>query len=241
MQMGYYDKAWEFEWADMKKYSPVSRHTRRWVFKMLRKVGSVESIADIGCGDGSFLSQARCLYPNASLLGSDLSTTSVEICRKRIPGGSFVVCDITREGNPFGQIVDVGISSEVIEHVTDDVLAVKNMARFCRYLILTVPGGTLDKTSRRMGHLRHYSESALRSLVERGDLDAVFCRTWGYPFAYPLYAKLRDLAGYSVITGEYGPFKRILCHLLYAFFHLNDLFSGGNKIFILARNRRLNG
>lgn len=74
MQTDLYDKVWKFGWSDMKRFSPVGRRTRRWVLKLLQQVRHPESIADIGCGDGSLLKRIRCLYPNAPVFGSDLST-----------------------------------------------------------------------------------------------------------------------------------------------------------------------
>lgn len=233
----FYDRAWTGHWFDMRRFSPVGRHTRRWVLKLLRMVDKPKSIADIGCGDGLLLMHIRRQYPAASLFGSDFSGASLAICRKRLPDSLFLMHDVLAGGNPFGQIMDVGISSEVIEHVADDLAALKNMAQVCRNLIITVPGGELNDTAKQMGHLRHYDSESLCNLVIRSGLQVVYCRSWGYPFAYPLYARVRNQAGYEVVTGRYGLVRRSVTHGLYFLFFLNDIFSGGNKIFLLARNR----
>jgi SAM-dependent methyltransferase len=224
----------------MKRFSPVGRHTRRWILKLIRMVEKPQSIVDIGCGDGTLLSHIGKHYTQTSLFGCDFSSASVRICRERLPRAVFALHDILTESNPFGRVMDVGISSEVIEHVEDDAAAVKNMAMFCRYLILTVPGGKLDESSRQMGHLRHYSRLSLHKVAENAGLDIFYSRSWGFPLAYPLYAWLRNRAGYSAVTGKYGPAKRTACHFLFGLFYINDLFASGNKIFLLARNPRLN-
>ncbi len=115
------------------------------------------------------------------------------------------------------------------------------MARWCRNLILTVPSGRLDENARRMGHLRHYREADLRGLAERAGMEVAYCRAWGFPFAYPIYARIRNRAGHEAVTGRYGWGRRLTAGALFGLFHLNDLFSGGNKIIMLARARKHEG
>jgi hypothetical protein len=113
---------------------------------------------------------------------------------------------------------------------------VRNMSRWCRHLIITVPGGPMDQTAQRMGHLRHYDAERLRRLVDGAGMEVLCLRTWGFPLAYPLYARLRNRAGYEFVTGQYGYGKRALSRLLYMVFYMNDFFRGGNRLFLLARS-----
>jgi SAM-dependent methyltransferase len=237
----FYDAGWASDWTDLKRYSPMGRHTRRWIQRLLGQIPTPKHIADIGCGEGSLLAEVASHYPSAELLGCDFSTVSVEACRRRLPDGTFVVHDVHDPANPFGRVVDVAINSEVIEHVEDDRAAVANMASWCRHLILTVPSGELDDMSRQMGHLRHYDERSLTHVVEAAGLEVVECRTWGFPLAHPWYSRMRNRAGYSTVIGRYSTRKRLLTHALYGAFFLNDLFRGGNKLFLLARNPGLAG
>lgn len=239
----FYNDAWEQDWSDMKIFSPMGRHTRRWIRKMFSKIpDAISSIADIGCGEGSLLLELEKLYPKASLLGVDYSKSSVDHTATRFKKlgleekGKFSVHDITDPTNPFGRIVDVAVSSEVLEHMNEDELAIENMARWCRYLIITVPGGRRDQMAIDMGHVRHYDNDSLTAKCESAGLEVLFCRSWGFPFAYPWYARLRDRAGYSAVTGSYGLKKRIVSTLLYYLFFLNDLFFGGNKVILLAKS-----
>ncbi len=235
----FYDEGWANQWSDLKRYSPMGRHTRRWIHRLLENIPHPKTIADIGCGDGSLLAEISQQLQNIQLLGCDFSEVSIKKSTQRIPNGRFVVHDLRDPDNPFGEIVDVGINSEVIEHIDDDVGAVRNMASWCRHLIVTVPGGRLDDSARSMGHLRHYNESSLRQIVESAGLDVLSIRTWGFPFAYPFYARMRNRVGHGGVTGSYGPMKRLITHSLYGLFYLNDAFRGGNKLFLLARNPKL--
>ena len=237
----FYDDGWPHEWADMKRYSPMARHTRRWIRKLLRQIPAPRSIADVGCGEGSLLAELGRLYPQARLFGADFSEVSVCTSRRRIPRGTFAVSDVRDPQPPFDEAVDVAVISEVLEHVDEDQKAIANLAKWCRHLIVTVPGGRLDELAERMGHLRHFDVPMLRERAERGGFDVLFCRAWGAPFAYPLYARLRNRAGYATVTASYGLAKRMVSHGLYALFYLNDFFPGGNKVFLLGRSRQLAG
>ena len=234
----FYDAGWSNQWQDLKRYSPMGRHTRRWIARLVKQAPRPRSIADIGCGEGSLLAEITPSVPSASVFGCDFSAVSVELCQKRMPGGKFVVHDIREEKNPFGEVVDLAVCSEVIEHVDDDEKAVHNMASWTRHLVLTVPGGVLDDDARAMGHLRHYSKESLSRIVERAGMEILECREWGFPLAYPWYARLRNRAGTGVATGEYSLKKRLLTHALYAAFFANDFFDSGNKLFLLARAPR---
>ena len=223
----------------MRRFGPLGRHTRRWILKLLTRIDPPGSIADLGCGDGELLILLKRVYPGAELLGCDFSRAAVEICRERLPGGRFFHHDLEDPANPFGSILDVGICSEVLEHLADDLEALRNMTAFCRHLILTLPGGHLDETARRVGHLRHYSRASAEDLARQAGLEVLYTRQWGFPLAYPFYRRVLNRSGYSTLTGGYSLSKRLLCQVLYSLFWLNDLSPGGDKIFLLAQNPRL--
>ncbi|MBF0311644.1 MAG: class I SAM-dependent methyltransferase [Magnetococcales bacterium] len=232
----FYSQGWEQEWGTMRRLSPMARHTRRWIFKVMERAGSFDSVVDFGAGDGNLLQEVQRRFPKVALYGTDFAESSVARCRKRLPTAQVVQHDLRMEHNPFGKVLDLGICSEVIEHIDRHQEAVRHMGQWCRRLILTVPGGELDEMARNMGHLRHYDETGLCSLVTGEGLKVLYSRTWGWPLAYPWYARLRNRAGYDQVIGTYGPGKRLATYLLYALFFGNDLFSGGNKIFLLLES-----
>ncbi|WP_161598349.1 class I SAM-dependent methyltransferase [Pseudodesulfovibrio senegalensis] len=232
----FYSKSWANDWSDMKRYSPIGRHTRRLIRKSLARCGRIGSLGDFGCGDGSLLQELSIATPGVELFGCDYASASVEQSRKRLPNAHIVEHDVTRAESPFGRRVDVGVTSEVLEHIEDHEAALRNMGSWCKRLIVTVPGGALDETSREMGHLRHYTKDSLKELAERAGLQCEEIREWGFPFAYPWYARMRNRAGYGAVTGQYSAGKKLLCHALYSLFFLNDFFDSGNKLVMLCRN-----
>lgn len=232
----FYSRSWADDWNDMKRYSPIGRHTRRLIKKSLARCGKIHSLGDFGCGDGSLLSELSKANPSLTLFGCDFSNTSVEQCKKRLPQATLSVHDITDPASPFKKMVEVGITSEVLEHIENDELALRNMGNWCKKLIVTVPGGELDETSKEMGHLRHYTRNSLTNLAARAGLEVLHIKEWGFPFAYPWYARMRNNAGYGAVTGKYGLGKKLLCHALYGLFLMNDIFDSGNKLVMLCRN-----
>ena len=48
-QVNGYDRGWETEWDDMKKYGPFSRHIRQILGDMIR-LWEFKSVLDVGCG-----------------------------------------------------------------------------------------------------------------------------------------------------------------------------------------------
>jgi len=238
--LDFYNTGWAEEWSDMVRYSPVCRHTNRWIMKLIRLLPEKpKTIADLGCGNGKLLNYLHTRIRNVKFLGSDLSDQGVEQCKRRFPNGLFVQQDLTQISNPFQQVVDLVVCSEVIEHLEDDQSAFASFSLMCRYLIITVPSGPVDEMARRMGHYRHYTANELSKKLKDAGFDVIYKKTWGGPFSYPLYSFFRNKAGVQYVTGEYSVPKKILTHILYFIFYFNDLFNFGDKVFILAKNQKI--
>lgn len=84
----FYEDGWD-KWEDMKKFGPMSRHTRRLIKKMLSGI-SFNSILDVGCGEGSLLKdiishQDKCVR----VAGADISETALAIARGQVKEGEF--------------------------------------------------------------------------------------------------------------------------------------------------------
>jgi hypothetical protein len=229
---------WAEKWLDVKQYSPVGRHTRRMRMQLLARCPAPDTFADFGSGEGSLLSMVHAKYPAARLFGCDFASESVRRCRQRLPQAEIVFKDLTDPEPPFAGRVSVGVCSEVLEHIEDDARALHNLGTWAEHVIITVPGGELDESSRAVGHLRHYTKDSLRGLARRAGLEVLHLEEWGFPFSYPWYARVRNKAGYGMMVGRYSMRKKMLCHALYLLFFGNDLFSSGNKLFMLCHGSK---
>lgn len=76
---------------------------------------NVESLLELGCGDGSQLALAN--YPR--YVGSDVSAAAVEMCRSRFAGDTSKTFFLNDE-LPAGLTVDLTMSLDVVYHLVED-------------------------------------------------------------------------------------------------------------------------
>jgi SAM-dependent methyltransferase len=139
------------------------------------------SILEIGSGLGDFSSQFsdRIDY----LAVSDSDPYCIDQLRASYSGRSDVdVLEVELPGEiKISRNVDTVILMNVLEHIQDDVTALRNLADCVEAggrLIIWVPGyqrlyGDFD---RQVGHCRRYSPATLRSAVEAAGLRPQLCR-----------------------------------------------------------------
>ena len=146
-----YDKAWESQWDDMKIYGPFSCHLRRIIKKMIRPL-DFHSVLDVGCGQGSFLQELQLEFPSINPLGIDISSSAVALARERVPAGNFYVLDITNKS--LDEKCDLVVCSEVLEHITDDISALRNLRKMTRrYLLVSTPQGRMREFEKHDGEM----------------------------------------------------------------------------------------
>ncbi len=74
---------------------------------------------------------------------------------------SRICCSAVPRNSPYRAWADFAVCSEVLEHLDDPVLFLKNSAALmspgCK-LIVTVPGGPMSAFDKHIGHRRHFSK-----------------------------------------------------------------------------------
>ena len=157
-----------------------------WV---VRRAGRLSDprILDIGCGTGFNIAHLHGLG-FTRVIGLDVAAEALNFCRSRYLT-SLVQGDATRV--PFvNGAFDIILALDLIEHVADDVAALRGLAR------LLAPGGVLviftpafrflwghqDEVSR---HFRRYTSAELRSKIEDAGL-VVEKLTYANTFLMPL-------------------------------------------------------
>jgi hypothetical protein len=82
-------------------------HERKFFVRALDMLGSTpyDVIADIGCGEGCFLSNCLRRYPSAALFGADVSSVAIDemVKRVRTPAGNAAATGILCNGANVGQ------------------------------------------------------------------------------------------------------------------------------------------
>jgi 2-polyprenyl-3-methyl-5-hydroxy-6-metoxy-1,4-benzoquinol methylase len=103
-------------------------------------------ILDLGCGSGWI---ETFLHPYGHITAVDFSPRAIESARKRYGQyADFLLGDPTQEklGLPQDQLFDVVVSTEVIEHVDNQVAFVQQIASFLKpggWCVLTTPNGAI--------------------------------------------------------------------------------------------------
>ncbi len=229
-----YEAIWTDVWGDMQRYGPVHRHHRRIFSEMIGKVPrqQIATVADFGCGEGSNLLYLRNEFPNAQLYGFDVSLNAIRRA-KQLVDARFAILDVERD-KP-NQRFDFVISSDVIEHIPDDLAALRNMYDATnKYALIATVQGRMRSFETAIGHIRSYDYGEFPEKMRSVGFKIEQVVEWGFPFFSPLYRTLFDLRSVEQTShGSYGPLKRALCHGLYGLFALNR-HDRGDVIFVLA-------
>jgi SAM-dependent methyltransferase len=227
-----YDSGWESKWDDMKKYGPFSRHIRRILKGMIRPL-DIKSILDVGCGQGSLLAELKLEFPYIEPFGVDISKAGIDLARKKVPDGQFWMMDIAREA--LNKRCDLVICSEVLEHIPDDITAIRNLRQMTgKYLLISTPQGKMRVFEREVGHVRNYARGELVNKLEQTGFVVISVVEWGFPFYSPLYRDFLEITGSKGTTGEFGALRKLISQAIYYLFLLNSSHRG-DEIFVLAK------
>jgi SAM-dependent methyltransferase len=93
------------------------------------------SILDFGCGLGDALPLYRKQFPEAVLMGMDISDAAIEACRKTYGQ----IATFIRGDSHSVPEVDVIVTSNVLEHIADDRSTVDALLSKCSELYVFVP------------------------------------------------------------------------------------------------------
>lgn len=236
-----YDESWRKWEQGNALFSPVIRHRRRMVLRVLGAVLPQPSILEVGCGDGALI---RLLAQNGqgTFVGADISSYIIE--RNSRSGGRIRWAVLDLVASPLPQTFDLVICSEVLEHIEDHGTALRNVLQMsARYVLITVPRGRQLATDLKLGHLRHYEPSALAAMLAEHSFDIVTMFSFGFPFhsIYKRIINLRPEAFYrSFAESSYGIGKRAVAGALNGLFYLNSN-RRGSQLLVLAHRRRVVG
>lgn len=228
-------------WADVHRWSPAPRHRRRLILKWIAGL-QFDNVLDAGCAQAYLLEQILKRY-RVSVCGCDSCEQVIAENRLRFPEAEFEVVDLSMSRWPGGRQFDLVVCSEVIEHIEQWDTALCNVASMARrYLLVSVPSGTIYPIDRYVGHFRHFAGQELDRQIEQLGFRTLRSRHWGVPM-HALYKvavnRINPHAVYEVFgEATYGLVKRTVANLLYALFFVNDLFDAGGQYVVLAEHIR---
>lgn len=135
------------------------------------------NLLEIGCGTGFVLygiSQAR---SDMALFGAEASPTALKYAKERVKNADFAQMNVYRL--PFIEEFDVVGAFDVLEHMSDDIAALKEIYRTTKNgggIVLTVPQHPWlwSSTDDMAGHKRRYTQKELKEKVQAAGFEVLY-------------------------------------------------------------------
>ncbi|MDH4233429.1 MAG: class I SAM-dependent methyltransferase [Nitrospirota bacterium] len=146
------------------------------LYTLKRYFPQAENFFEIGCGTGFVLAAIEKAFPHLLLFGSDIYSLGVSFASKRMQNALLFQMDA--RSIPFEQEFDVIGAFDVLEHIHEDQLALKQIWRALKHgggIIITVPQHLFlwSKTDEASCHVRRYSAKELKEKVVRAGFEIV--------------------------------------------------------------------
>jgi SAM-dependent methyltransferase len=184
----------------------IDRWTRGALLAGIGQQPSEATIVDLGCSTGYLLEDLQDAHPSATLIGVDLVAAGLIKAHAAVPAARLFQADVCQL--PLADAsVDAIVSANLLEHVPDDVRALREAARMLRpgsRIALIVPAGpsTYDYYDRFLGHERRYARGELARKCRAAGLLPVEDRFVG-ALLYPAFwlIKQRNRRRYGHLDG----------------------------------------
>jgi SAM-dependent methyltransferase len=218
-----YDANWH-SWLDMKLHGPASRWLRFLIRSQINRIQNrdrIESILDVGCGEGTITHALAEWLPHARVVGIDFSAQGIHYAASRYkrPNLEFIHDE---DSHQLQRRYDLVTAFEVLEHIdkwNDFLDRIANSAR--RFILLSFPTGNMRPFEKAMGHYRNFKPEEVEQLMLERDFRPISLLYAGFPFYSPLYRDFCNLTQpqiSSFVTGTYGLTKRMVSILVYCSF-----------------------
>ena len=173
-----YDASYFRRIAEKEPQSFWFRARNRVIVSAIRRhFPEARSMLEVGCGTGFVLAGLHDAFPDMRLVGSELFAEGLEIARSRLPAEvELVVADA--HAMRYEAEFDVAGAFDVIEHIEDDLGALKGMRRAVRSgggIVLTVPQhpGLWSASDTFAHHVRRYRRRDLLEKVRLAGFETI--------------------------------------------------------------------
>jgi SAM-dependent methyltransferase len=184
---------WNAHWehfAQSASENPAQTYRHRtllWLFE--RTLSAVPTrFLDLGSGQGDFLARAAKRWPEAELVGLELSEVGVLTTRRKVSRARVFAADLLfpkAEIAVFQDWANAAVCCEVLEHLDDPVAFLRAASRYLASgatLIVTVPGGPMSAFDRLIGHRQHFTRGSITCVLEQAGFAVDRVALAGFPF-----------------------------------------------------------
>jgi hypothetical protein len=158
---------------------------------------TVQTVVDIGTGDGTYANDILQQKPHLKITGFDPATEAIKSAAKKYPRIAFFVGDILNISTvPIPQKFDIGIIRGVLHHLSNPQLAITNTMMLSDRLLIIEPNGNnpilkmIEKFSpyHRQHEERSFSSRTLKKWCEEAGYDIEQLNFAGFvPFFFPTF------------------------------------------------------
>lgn len=188
-----------------------NRLFKRIVYDNLVPTGKTKFL-EIGCATGGFIQQIV-ENENLEITGSEIYLKGLLYAKKNLPNVAFIQFDVTQ--GLIGEEFDLIVAFDVLEHIENDVAAIKNINKMLHKgggLIITVPQHKFlwSKLDEILKHKRRYSRRELVTKLQENGFDIRYVTSFLFIlFPLMLISRMFDKGRYQSQSDEVALEKRV--------------------------------
>jgi len=216
-----YNTFWD-EQISSHSFHPSVRLRNKFILSNLKKIW-FDSIIDVWCWDWELLNRIKMHFSNKRYFWTDISDKVIERDKNNIENIEFFVSDIWDNKFNVNQGFDIVIASEVIEHIGNWQMVIKNLSKIINknwYCILTTQSWKRYKSDINIWHLKHFQLNELENEFKKYWVIVVKSYKKWWPFYNMqkwLYEKIESRAK-NIQKGKLTFFSKIIFVITYYLF-----------------------
>jgi SAM-dependent methyltransferase len=182
-----FEKIYEIE--DSHFWFQTRNQCIEYLVNQFGEIHKPHTFLEIGCGTGSVLKHLK-NNTNLTLSGAEIYLTALRYARKRLPNVNFFQANVLNL--PFEAAYDYVAMFDVLEHIEEDILAMKNVNK------TLLPGGIFfisvpqysfmwSAADDEALHKRRYSKQELREKLETSGFKILYCGSYMFTLFPVMY------------------------------------------------------
>jgi len=183
------------------KYKTNTRYQRYLVTLMNQFIDcdEIKTVLDIGCGEGLNTFFFTEDYPNAEIIGMDLSDVGIAKGNekyKNVKNLKFECKDVSTLRPEHGEVFSLVCAFELLEHIEDwEKLATVMTEISDKYILISAPIGKMRDYEKAHGHYRNFQRGELESFFNAKGFKKVKTLYAGFPWWSPITRSLLAFKG----------------------------------------------